>query len=493
MPIRLFNTLTKTKEDFAPINAKNVRMYVCGPTVYDFAHIGNARPAIVFDVLYRLLRHEYGADHVTYVRNITDVDDKINARALRDFPDLPLNEAIRAVTEKTEKQYHDDVAALGCLPPNHEPRATGHIEGMIAMIQTLLDKGYAYVAQGDEGREALFDIRRMKDYGQLSRRKLDDQIAGARVEAKDYKRNPGDFVLWKESNSNEPGWDATFRISDADREQLKFNSNSISIHGRPGWHIECSVMSAAYLGNEFDIHGGGLDLIFPHHENEIAQSRCAHGTPVMANVWMHNGFLQVEGEKMSKSLGNFFTVHDLLRTYKFDKALWDPRAVRFAMLMTHYTQPIDWTAAKLYEAVSALMNFKLWGEDYPIDLANVYPPFLNALHDDLNTPKAISELFALMKDIKTTKVSDPAKDHRVRMLNNSLALIGIDSLANFEGLKVLFESALSIEEIEKAINARNAARTAKNWAESDRIRDELLAKGIVLKDSPTGTTWEIKR
>ena len=208
---------------------------------------------------------------------------------------------------------------------------------------------------------------------------------------------------------------------------------------------------------------------------------------------MHNGFLQVEGEKMSKSLGNFFTVHDLLRTYKFDKALWDPRAVRFAMLMTHYTQPIDWTAAKLYEAVSALMNFKLWGEDYPIDLANVYPPFLNALHDDLNTPKAISELFALMKDIKTTKVSDPAKDHRVRMLNNSLALIGIDSLANFESLKVLFESALSIEEIEKAINARKAARAAKNFAESDRIRDELLAKGIVLKDGPTGTTWEVKR
>ena len=471
MPIRLFNTLTKTKEDFAPINAKNVRMYVCGPTVYDFAHIGNARPAIVFDVLYRLLRHEYGADHVTYVRNITDVDDKINARALRDFPDLPLNEAIRAVTEKTEKQYHDDVAALGCLPPNHEPRATENIPGMIAIIEKLIAQGHAYAAGG----EVLFDIQSMPDYGALSRRKLDEQQAGARVAVDAHKKHPHDFVLWKLSSDDEPGWPSPWG------------------RGRPGWHIECSAMSAAYLGNEFDIHGGGLDLIFPHHENEIAQSRCAHGTPVMANVWMHNGFLQVEGEKMSKSLGNFFTVHDLLRTYKFDKALWDPRAVRFAMLMTHYTQPIDWTAAKLYEAVSALMNFKLWGEDYPIDLANVYPPFLNALHDDLNTPKAISELFALMKDIKTTKVSDPAKDHRVRMLNNSLALIGIDSLANFEGLKVLFESALSIEEIEKAINARNAARTAKNWAESDRIRDELLAKGIVLKDSPTGTTWEIKR
>ena len=471
MPIRLFNTLTKTKEEFTPINPANVRMYVCGPTVYDFAHIGNARPAIVFDVLYRLLRHEYGADHVTYVRNITDVDDKINARALRDFPDLPLNEAIRAVTEKTEKQYHDDVAALGCLPPNHEPRATENIPGMIAIIEKLIAQGHAYAAGG----EVLFDIQSMPDYGALSRRKLDEQQAGARVAVDAHKKHPHDFVLWKLSSDDEPGWPSPWG------------------RGRPGWHIECSAMSAAYLGNEFDIHGGGLDLIFPHHENEIAQSRCAHGTPVMANVWMHNGFLQVEGEKMSKSLGNFFTVHDLLRTYKFDKALWDPRAVRFAMLMTHYTQPIDWTAAKLYEAVSALMNFKLWGEDYPIDLANVYPPFLNALHDDLNTPKAISELFALMKDIKTTKVSDPAKDHRVRMLNNSLALIGIDSLANFESLKVLFESALSIEEIEKAINARKAARAAKNFAESDRIRDELLAKGIVLKDGPTGTTWEVKR
>jgi cysteinyl-tRNA synthetase len=491
MTIRLFNTLTKTKEDFAPIDPANVRMYVCGPTVYDFAHIGNARPAIVFDVLYRLLRYTYGDDHVTYVRNITDVDDKINARALRDFPNLPLNDAIRAVTEKTEAQYHADVAALGCLPPTHEPRATGHIEGMIAMIQTLLDKGFAYVAQGDEGREALFDIRSMKDYGQLSRRKLDDQIAGARVEAKDYKRNPGDFVLWKESNSNEPGWDATFHISDADREQLKFNSNTISIHGRPGWHIECSVMSAAYLGNEFDIHGGGLDLIFPHHENEIAQSRCAHGTPVMANIWMHNGFLQVEGEKMSKSLGNFFTIHDLLSNWRGDE-------LRFNMLRTHYRQPIDWTKAGLEESRGILSNWREamsnggmeWQqESNRVIYAEKLPSneMVNALGDDLNLPAAISVLHRLAKS-RTD----------VRELFASLSFLGLTSFDEMR-LWEREQDSRSVtgpskqRDIDESIEARNVARAAKNFAESDRIRDELLAQGIVLKDGPTGTTWEIKR
>ncbi|MCE3257699.1 MAG: cysteinyl-tRNA synthetase, partial [Nitrobacter vulgaris] len=307
MELRLYDTLTKEKRVFTPIDPSNVRMYVCGPTVYDFAHIGNARPVIVFDVLFRLLRHVYGADHVTYVRNITDVDDKINDRAARDFPGLPLNEAIRKVTEKTAAQFQADVAALGCLPPTHQPRATEFVASrsdgkadMVMLIKQLIARGHAYEANG----EVLFDVQSMPDYGLLSGRRLDEQKAGARIAVDGHKKNPADFVLWKLSSDNEPGWDSPWG------------------RGRPGWHIECSAMSAAYLGDVFDIHGGGLDLIFPHHENEIAQSRCAHGTHTMANYWMHNGFLQVEGEKMSKSLGNFFTINELLTTEKFGGRQW---------------------------------------------------------------------------------------------------------------------------------------------------------------------------
>ena len=300
MELRLYDTLTKEKRVFTPLDPNNVRMYVCGPTVYDFAHIGNARPVIVFDVLFRLLRHHYGEKHVTYVRNITDVDDKINDRAARDFPGLPLNEAIRKVTEQTEKQFHDDVDALGCLRPTAEPRATDFVlprpdgkADMVTLIQQLIARGHAYEAGG----EVLFDVQSMPDYGALSGRKLDEQLAGARVAVDAHKKNPADFVLWKLSSKHEPGWDSPWG------------------RGRPGWHIECSAMSAAYLGNVFDIHGGGLDLIFPHHENEIAQSRCAHGTATMANYWMHNGFLEVEGAKMSKSLGNFVTIRELLNEW----------------------------------------------------------------------------------------------------------------------------------------------------------------------------------
>ena len=300
MTLRLYNTLTRQKEDFKPLEPDNVRMYVCGPTVYDFAHIGNARPVIVFDVLFRLLRHLYGAEHVTYIRNITDVDDKINARALQDYPELPLNEAIRLVTEKTANQFQADVKALGCLEPTAQPRATEFIDQMIDMIRVLITKGHAYEAGG----EVLFDVASMKDYGALSNRKLEDQQAGARVAVEAHKKNPGDFVLWKLSSAEEPGWESPWG------------------RGRPGWHIECSAMSKSYLGEVFDIHGGGLDLIFPHHENEIAQSRCAHGTKKMANVWMHNGFLQVEGQKMSKSLGNFVTINELLDTEKFGGRKW---------------------------------------------------------------------------------------------------------------------------------------------------------------------------
>ncbi len=319
MALKLYNTLTRTKDEFHPLDPKNVRMYVCGPTVYDFAHIGNARPVIVFDVLFRLLRHIYGADHVTYVRNITDVDDKINARAAEE------GVSIRDVTERTAKQYFEDVAALGALPPTHQPRATEYVRQMIAMIERLIAAGFAYPAEG----HVLFDVGSKSDYGKLSRRSLDEMIAGARVEVAPYKRNAMDFVLWKPSKPGEPSWPSPWGS------------------GRPGWHIECSAMSEALLGETFDIHGGGIDLVFPHHENEIAQSEGAHNDHPLARVWMHNGFLQVEGEKMSKSLGNFFTIRDLLKD-------WPGEVLRFNMLRTHYRQPMDWTVQGLKESATTL-------------------------------------------------------------------------------------------------------------------------------------------
>src|SRR5579884_4217905 len=315
-PLRLYNTLTRSKEVFEPIDPRNVRMYVCGPTVYDYAHIGNARPVIIFDVLFRLLRHLYGEDHVVYVRNITDVDDKINARAAQDFPGLPLNDAIAKVTQATEKQFHDDVAALGCLQPSDEPRATEHIDKMKALIERLAARGLAYVAEDNVlfSPAAMDRLPGAPRYGSLARRSLDEMLAGARVDVAPYKRDPMDFVLWKPSKPGEPGWPSPA---------------GLKAPGRPGWHLECSAMSWKHLGEIFDIHGGGIDLVFPHHENEIAQSRCAFHTPVMANYWMHNGFLQVEGEKMSKSLGNFVTIRELLKD-------WPGEVVRFAMLQTHY-------------------------------------------------------------------------------------------------------------------------------------------------------------
>ena len=373
MNLRLYDTLMRTKREFVPIDPANVRMYVCGPTVYDFAHIGNARPAIVFDVLFRLLRHTYGADHVTYVRNITDVDDKINDRALRDYPDLPLNEAIRKVTEKTEAQFHADVDAMGCLRPTVEPRATDFVlpradgkADMVTIIRQLIDRGHAYVAEG----EVLFDTQSMADYGALSGRRLQDQKAGARVAVDAHKKNPADFVLWKGSSHNEPGWESPWG------------------RGRPGWHIECSAMSAAYLGDVFDIHGGGLDLIFPHHENEIAQSRCAHGTSAMANYWMHNGFLQVEGEKMSKSLGNFVTIRELLEK-------WPGDVLRLQMLMTHYRSPIDWTELRLHQANSEIEDWSHILQAYYSWPDKIFPSpnaLVEILSQDLDIPKALTFL-----------------------------------------------------------------------------------------------------
>ncbi|MBD8892802.1 cysteine--tRNA ligase [Roseibium litorale] len=457
--LKLTNTLTRSKDEFVPIDPENVRMYVCGPTVYDFAHIGNARPVIVFDVLYRLLRHLYGADHVTYVRNITDVDDKINARALRDYPDLPLNEAIAKVTEKTANQFHADVKALGCLEPGFEPRATQHIGGMIEMIQTLISRGHAYEAEG----EVLFDTASMPAYGGLSKRNLDDQKAGARIAVDAHKKNPGDFVLWKLSSGDEPGWDSPWG------------------RGRPGWHIECSVMSEHHLGKVFDIHGGGLDLIFPHHENEIAQSCCAHGTDKMANVWLHNGFVQVEGRKMSKSEGNFVTIHDLLETEVFGGRKWPGEVLRLAMLMTHYREPIDFSVKRLEEAERLLAKWPA------VEASNAEPSaeVLAALGDDLNTPAAIQALHAL--------AGEAARDEsKLAVYCATAALLGVAPV-------IVDTGDLDVASIDARIAERLAFFEAKNWAEADRIRDELVAEGIQLmdsKDKTTGkrvTTWEVKR
>ena len=435
--LRLYNTLTKAKEEFVPLDAKNVRMYVCGPTVYDYAHIGNARPAIVFDVLFRLLRHVYGAEHVTYVRNITDVDDKINARAKEE------GISIRDLTERTAKIYNEDVAALGCLPPTHAPRATEHIAEMIAMIGELIAAGHAYEAEG----HVLFDVSSKPDYGKLSRRSLDEMIAGARVDVAPYKKNPMDFVMWKPSDADAPGWDSPWG------------------RGRPGWHIECSAMSARYLGETFDIHGGGIDLVFPHHENEIAQSEGAHHDHPFARVWMHNGFLQVEGEKMAKSLGNFVTIHDLLKD-------WPGDVLRFNMLRTHYRQPTDWTIAGMKESWNTLER---WYDAAGADASpSVGSAFLEALCDDMNTPQAISEL------------------HKAgpNDLAGGLMLLGFDPMPE----RLVSKKAVDTVEIARAIEARLAARKAKDFKQADRIRDELLAQGIVLMDNPDGTTtWEIRR
>ncbi|WP_186393831.1 MULTISPECIES: cysteine--tRNA ligase [unclassified Pannonibacter] len=483
--LRLTNTLTRTKDVFHPIDPQNVRMYVCGPTVYDFAHIGNARPVIVFDVLYRLLRHLYGADHVTYVRNITDVDDKINARALRDFPGLPLNDAIVRVTSTTADQFHADVKALGCLEPNHEPRATQHIAGMVSMIETLIARGHAYVAQTQDGGEVLFDTGSMEAYGQLSKRNLEDQRAGARIAVDAHKKNPGDFVLWKLSSPEEPGWDSPWG------------------RGRPGWHIECSVMSAHHLGAVFDIHGGGLDLIFPHHENEIAQSCCAHGTSVMANFWLHNGFVQVEGRKMSKSEGNFVTIHDLLHTEKFGGRKWPGEVLRLAMLMTHYREPIDFSVKRLEEAENI---YKKWADALKIVESQGFVPWKNSigaskfnfegnqllrhLREDLNTPLLIAGISRVGREI----VSGNYK--AARDFIDLIDLLGFEFAAFFHGDTI---SPQEQNRIYALRDMRLEFLKAKNFAEADRIRDELLAQGIQLKDGKdpiTGertTTWEVKR
>jgi cysteinyl-tRNA synthetase len=528
MELKLYDTLMREKRVFTPIDPARVRMYVCGPTVYDYAHIGNARPVIVFDVLFRLLRHLYGESHVTYVRNITDVDDKINARAAeRGIP-------IRELTEETYKNFTADVAALGCLPPTFAPRATEYVRradgklDMITLIERLIENGNAYVAEGN----VLFSVPSMPDYGRLSKRPLDEMIAGARVEVAPYKKDPQDFVLWKPSSAEEPRWDSPWG------------------RGRPGWHIECSAMSAALLGETFDIHGGGIDLVFPHHENEIAQSRCAFHTPVMANYWMHNGFLQVEGRKMAKSEGNFITIRELLNN-------WAGEVLRFQMLMTNYRQPIDWTARKTKEVEDELWAWAtlLVGNEAETDgyrraaqkkLPQPSNAILDALLDDLNTPEAIA---ALRTGYKAARDGGDEEKNQFLMDCQFLGLLRHDKLwvhmqgvsgHNTRGLPIAYEDARKLrisiannlpelrrdaeqslaeaglgaevaadgnvtliplseqtrgfeQRIKNLIDARNAARVAKNWKESDRIRDELAAMGVVLKDSKDGTTWEVAR
>ena len=533
MTLRLYNTLTRRKEAFAPIDPKAVRLYVCGPTVYDYAHIGNARPVIVFDVLFRLLRHIYGADHVLYVRNITDVDDKINARAERDHPTLPLNEAIAKVTEATERQFHEDVAALGALPPTAEPRATQYIEKMRAIIERLIARGVAYVAEDHVlfSPSAMGALPGAPRYGALARRSPDEMLAGARVEVAPYKRDPMDFVLWKPSKRGEPSWPSPA---------------GIAAPGRPGWHIECSAMSMATLlepfggglecddstRNTFDIHGGGVDLVFPHHENEIAQSCCAFGSSRMANVWVHNGFLQVESEKMSKSLGNFVTIRELLETGKFGDSTWPGDALRLAMLRTHYRQPIDWTVKELERALEDLHEWYGLIATEAASSETIDDGVLEALCDDLNTHRALVRVHELAEtwDRAALRASlgllgfscDPAKLARkvFAQARGMAAAFGRAAVSAIEGGLSVSETADSaavsgrvaatvIESkadgtystdaeterwIDALIECRKVARAAKDFAEADRIRDELGSKGFAIKDNKDGTTtWEPKR
>ncbi|SFI87406.1 cysteinyl-tRNA synthetase [Methylobacterium brachiatum] len=456
--LRLYNTLSGAKEAFAPIDPAQVRMYACGPTVWDFAHIGNARPIIVFDLLFRLLRHLYGPAHVTYARNVTDVDDKINVRAAE------RGITIRELTDRTLEQFHRDIRDLGILMPEDvnvpgepprfiEPRATDHIGEMRAMIDALVAGGHAYVAEG----HVLFDVPAMPDYGRLSKRPLDEMEAGARVEVAPYKRSPLDFVLWKPSKPGEPSWPSPASIAEP---------------GRPGWHIECSAMSAKHLGKTFDIHAGGIDLIFPHHENEVAQSRCCFGTPVMANVWLHNGFLQVEGEKMSKSLGNFITIRDVLKD-------WPGEVVRLTMLKTHYRQPIDWTLRGLEESSRVLDRWYNAAGDTPA-AETVPATVLDALCDDLNTPAAINALHG----------SDEAASLRA-----GANLFGLLTRTRSDREQDQVAAAgIDVAAVEALIAERRAARAAKDWAASDRARDALAAMGVSVKDNKDGTsTWTVAR
>jgi cysteinyl-tRNA synthetase len=438
--LKLTNSLGRHKQVFEPLDPDNIGVYVCGPTVYNYAHIGNARPAVVFDVLRRVLMHLY--PKVTYVSNITDIDDKI-MNAAQDT-----GEAIDVITNKFTDIYNADMAALGVMKPDHQPRATDTIPEMISMIESLIARGHAYVAEG----HVVFNVPSFEGYGKLSGRNRDEQIAGARVDVAPYKKDPADFVLWKPSADDQPGWDSPWG------------------RGRPGWHIECSAMSEKYLGADFDIHGGGLDLTFPHHENEIAQSVCAHDHSGFARVWLHNGFLMVEGEKMSKSIGNVLLVHDLLKTVPGE-------AMRLALLSSHYRQPFDWTQRGLDDAVKTLSHFYDVIADAKDD-GKIDPDFLEALCDDLNTSRALTLMHGM------------AKAGRGADLKASARLLGL--LQDTETFHDAISADVDVETVEALLAERLVARDAKNWAESDRIRGELIKMGVTIKDTPTGTEWSVK-
>ena len=458
MDLTLYNTLSGRKETFEPLVPDTVTMYVCGPTVYNLAHIGNARPVVVFDTLFRLLQTHY--DTVTYARNITDIDDKIIAAAREG------GRGIGSVTEEYTTKYREDMAQLNALPPTLEPLATENIDAMIALTATLLEKGHAYEAQG----HVLFAVESMEDYGRLSKRSLDDMLAGARVEVADYKRHPGDFVLWKPASDDDPGWDSPWG------------------RGRPGWHLECSAMIREHLGETIDIHGGGRDLIFPHHENEIAQSRCAHGGDYV-RYWMHNAYLDIDGEKMSKSLGNFRTVRDLLESYRGE-------VLRFALLSAQYRSPLNFSAELLDQAQATLDSLystlrDVQDIDVDMEISLVDEPFYHALNDDLNTPVAIAEIHALAKQLHKASPDDkPALKGRILAAGNLLGILEQDAVEWLQGTAA--SGAISAADIEALIEERHAAKLAKNYARADEVREELLVQGVVLEDSREGTQWKRK-
>jgi len=455
MDYQFYDTYSNTKKLFTPLDASNVRMYVCGPTVYDYAHVGNARPVIVFDIVYRMLQFKYGSDHVTYVRNITDVDDKIIEAS------NSLNEDINTLTKRTIDYFHDDADYVGALQPNVEPKATDHILEMIDIIEKLIEKNHAYEADGN----VLFAVNTFDNYGNLSGKSLEDLIAGARVEVADYKKNPADFILWKPSKANEPGWDSPWG------------------KGRPGWHIECSAMSEKYLGQSFDIHGGGQDLTFPHHENEIAQSESCNNKK-FANFWMHNGFLSIEGEKMSKSLGNFITINELKDKYQGE-------VIRFNMMLTHYRQPLNWTEKSLQDSKKTLDKwYKILGAcNKSLASKNelISNKMLNALADDVNTPQAIAELHQLYK------AANDGDTEALEIFYNSCQFLGI-LISDYSSWSSWQSKIIDIDEnlINELIEKRNEARRAKDFAEADRIRDELLNLSVILEDKDNETTWKLK-
>ena len=442
MNINLYNTLTKKKEKFIPLNPSEVKMYACGPTLYSDPHIGNFRPIIVFDILFRVLRLTFGENNINYVRNITDIDDKIIDKAHE------LKISTDKLVDTTQKIYQRNLNALSILPPTHEPKATDYISKMTEMITSLIEKKYAYVSEG----HVLFEAKKFKDYGFLSKFSLKDIISGARVEVADYKKNPEDFVLWKPSKINEPHWDSPWG------------------NGRPGWHIECSAMISELLGETIDIHAGGIDLIFPHHENEIAQSTCCHDKK-MSNFWLHNGFINFKGEKMSKSLGNTSIVNDLLSEY-------DPTVIKYSLLTTHYRQPLDFSNDLLNYSENII---KKW-EDYIRDVNNqeLDPEFVNALLDDLNTPKALMRLQQIIANIKKDKKNEYLLAH----FNNGLRVLGLKPNFSKKDLN------LDKEFIENMISRRQEAKNKKDFELADKIRDELYSKGIILEDTKNGTTWK---